>query len=663
MDLKPGYWRVGVEYDSILSCHVAEACLGGSDPTTQCREGHTGPYCSVCDEGYTMTTGGICVSCANGDSSIFVALIPIIAFLVFLLMYYAWVKRHAISNLLNSSNKQLAENVPNNRLKSLKTKFKILLAFVQIISQLPTVLNVTFPLSFMTFILILSIFNINFIAYLHIGCIYHQNFYDELVQVTIAPFIMFFVVLIVLTIRLVIAYRINDINPSYDHQKYRRGTIFAALIISFVLFSPVSIVIFQSFACETFDDGNSYLIADYSINCDTPEHSFYIAYASIMVLIYPVGVPLTYLILLRLEKDKVNPRTELVVRADERDLVSDIVIQHEKIKLRDSYEELKYISFLYETYQPRRWYFEIIDCFRRLTLTAIPVLILRGTMAQIVLVLLISLTCVAAYTELKPFIRKSDNLVAISTQWSITLTLIIAVMLRSDDSQDKTLLGVMALLVNLFVFALTIGITIVGDDDEDQLLESNNKPVIKRKTKLKLSNIIDKNEEEELQRLELEKSKEQNENISIEMIPPNNPSRSKQRTTSADVSSLSGGRSSLNGKQLSSDHLHDHQGNQVMSITKTRGFTTSTKLSNRNIVHNPNNNVVVDGNGSGSKSNVKQQRSNSNVGYKANENYSTRTISKASQRSAVDSDDSDTLSNEKDSDDEEFDSVSPIHRK
>ena len=65
-----------------------------------------------------------------------------------------------------------------------------------------------------------------------------------------------------------------------------------------------------------------------------------------------------YLALLWSFHDEVNPRTNLVVRDDERHLVSISVIQEEKIKLRHTYQDIKIIAFLYETYEPQRWYFE-----------------------------------------------------------------------------------------------------------------------------------------------------------------------------------------------------------------------------------------------------------------------------------------------------------------
>ena len=53
-------------------------------------------------------------------------------------------------------------------------------------------------------------------------------------------------------------------------------------------------MIFSTFICEDIDDGQSYLRADYAINCASTEHIVAMAYASVMLLIFPLGVPLLY---------------------------------------------------------------------------------------------------------------------------------------------------------------------------------------------------------------------------------------------------------------------------------------------------------------------------------------------------------------------------------
>ena len=49
----------------------------------------------------------------------------------------------------------------------------------------------------------------------------------------------------------------------------------------------------RSFACRIFDeDYGSFLKADYSIDCDGDEHALFQGYALVMILVYPVGIPL-----------------------------------------------------------------------------------------------------------------------------------------------------------------------------------------------------------------------------------------------------------------------------------------------------------------------------------------------------------------------------------
>ena len=43
--------------------------------------------------------------------------------------------------------------------------------------------------------------------------------------------------------------------------------------------------------CEGFDDGSSYLKADYSIDCASGEYTALLAYAFVMLVVYPIGTP------------------------------------------------------------------------------------------------------------------------------------------------------------------------------------------------------------------------------------------------------------------------------------------------------------------------------------------------------------------------------------
>ena len=55
--IKKGYWRVDEMSETILTCRREEFCLGD-----ECREGHTGAYCALCEVG--RRTRHTCVALA-----------------------------------------------------------------------------------------------------------------------------------------------------------------------------------------------------------------------------------------------------------------------------------------------------------------------------------------------------------------------------------------------------------------------------------------------------------------------------------------------------------------------------------------------------------------------------------------------------------------------
>ncbi|GMI25292.1 hypothetical protein TrRE_jg3459, partial [Triparma retinervis] len=51
--LKKGSWRTTENSTDVRSCPVKDACLGGSEITSYCAPGHTGPYCNLCFDGFS----------------------------------------------------------------------------------------------------------------------------------------------------------------------------------------------------------------------------------------------------------------------------------------------------------------------------------------------------------------------------------------------------------------------------------------------------------------------------------------------------------------------------------------------------------------------------------------------------------------------------------
>lgn len=184
------------------------------------------------------------------------------------------------------------------------------------------------------------------------------------------------------------------------------------------------------------------------------------------IVVYPIGIPVFYMALLLSYRLKINPKTKFVVVADEREIVSPAVIQAEKLKLRQQYDDIQYIFFLFENYEPRCWYFEVVECLRRLLLTAIPVLVMRDSVIQIILVMLVSLFFGSLYVGLHPFVESSDDLTASVSQWGISLTLVGALLVKTSEGVDETALAALLILINVGVIVITVALTLLDDDDK-----------------------------------------------------------------------------------------------------------------------------------------------------------------------------------------------------
>jgi hypothetical protein len=247
------------------------------------------------------------------------------------------------------------------------------------------------------------------------------------------------------------------------------------ILTGFIFFSPASVKIFQTFVCDEFEDGTRTLVADSSVDCDTDKHIVYTTYAVCMLFVYPIGIPLYYFRNLYRVRRLINPPASTVVSEEESVLISNSVIRQGKIRVRAGYDNIQKISFLYDSYTPEMWFFEVVECFRRLFLTAVPILFLRSSVMQVILILLISLGCSAMYMQVHPYAKDSDNSVAKCSSWAISLTVLGSLCLKVDLTEEvsyaEELIGALMIIINVSVVLLTLvaSVTPNESDSADQV--------------------------------------------------------------------------------------------------------------------------------------------------------------------------------------------------
>jgi hypothetical protein len=180
-----------------------------------------------------------------------------------------------------------------------------------------------------------------------------------------------------------------------------------------------------------------------------------------MILVYPVGIPLGYFIMLfRVRKLLKAGQVER-----EKDNINRAIALEEALATRKENEEmnttLKALSFLYDSYEPKFWWFEIFETLRKLSLTGLMVFLAPGTTGQVVISLIMSMVSLIVYNSTQPFIESYNNYLSFVANAQLVATLIGALAIKANfdeaDLRDESTFDVFMTSVQ-FVPAVLLGL-------------------------------------------------------------------------------------------------------------------------------------------------------------------------------------------------------------
>lgn len=171
------------------------------------------------------------------------------------------------------------------------------------------------------------------------SCLSSPNFDGRLLLATITHIIL----LVVLACAYSIAKRKNLHRPHCIITLQRRH-LSAAISVVFFVYSSASSTIFQTFPCHNAGTGSS-LKVDNSVSCTTNLHRNFVVYAGGMAIVYPIGIPVCF--------------CWWIVRNRKYLKMSD----------RETIVHLQPFSGVWSPYIQSRYYFELVEYLRRLTLS------------------------------------------------------------------------------------------------------------------------------------------------------------------------------------------------------------------------------------------------------------------------------------------------------
>lgn len=169
-------------------------------------------------------------------------------------------------------------------------------------AQFSAVAAVTYPEVYERFLQAVDVFNLDLGWMLSAGCLVSDlDFHSRLFCSTLGPLIVLAVLGSTYTAalhRTMAARELDETARAEWRKGIRRAHGSAVLLLTFIVYSSVSSTLFRMFACESLDDGERYLRADYRILCTDSKHRTLQVYAGFMIMLYPVGIPALYAVIL-----------------------------------------------------------------------------------------------------------------------------------------------------------------------------------------------------------------------------------------------------------------------------------------------------------------------------------------------------------------------------
>lgn len=243
------------------------------------------------------------------------------------------------------------------------------------------------------------------------GCFAAVDFHDRLLAATIGPIAL----LCLIGGTYLVAMRRNSSSPQAIGA-VRRKHASAVLLLAFFVYSSVSATVFRMFACESLDDGFTYLRADYAILCDSTKHKALQLYAAFMIAVYPIGIPLLYAVILFRNRD--------LLRDGDR-------------RICDTSPECQSTGDLWKPYKPSRFYYELVECARRVCLTGIIVFTFPNTAAQVATTIVLAFMFIIVFESTDPYISESDVWLSRVGNIVVFLSLFLALLAKVDVSDER----------------------------------------------------------------------------------------------------------------------------------------------------------------------------------------------------------------------------------
>jgi len=375
--LKKNYWRENNNTIEIYKCRNIFSCKGGiivNYTDEICHEGHSGPLCDICLEGWSKDDG-VCLKCPeNMERTLSLTIvIPVVCILIIIFLIKT-------------------ANPSNNKKEEVNGVVKIFMNYAQVFS-----LASSFQINWPTLIRYLferaKEFSSPRVSFYSSDCVIGWSYYDKLIVYLTLPLLYIVVVTIVISILSWLftrrksnklkkfktieernTYKLTHPNCLQFFIAWEKTAIVVGTFLSWPTIVEKTLEVMN---CEKIGQ-NYYLIKDMSVLCYTSKHYIFLIVAYIALGVYGIGIP--YMGFRLLYK-----------------------YRYRLFDMQDRYDGSTPLSFLYLGYREKRWYYEFIIMGKKAGLILLSVFLRNHPRYQIIGASLLVQISFFLHVFLKPY--------------------------------------------------------------------------------------------------------------------------------------------------------------------------------------------------------------------------------------------------------------------
>jgi len=437
MEVEKGYYRFAANSSSVYPCPKPALCLGGNvTGSATCQSGSKGPLCGLCLDNYYYKDDGSdtnCEKCAFEAGAV-IATFTIIGSMLVLGLIAICLAERLYDYYLEH------ENFILDLGEKMTAIFVTMQAIVLLKDNHASVGGSDFEDPYKHFLKWFQWMSFDFIEVLPIECVVGtktMNFFSKLIFTTLVPILLFVVVRLLGCFCADSKYN----NKEYNIQAGKTTSMvqnlnYVGVQALYLMLPLICTTVCWTFRCDSFCYDNPentedcagaekqwFLAADYSIQCDDygtwggyPKKHL-LVYGAVMVLIFPIGVPLAlffYLWRLRRKFDPIGLSEEAALT----------------LRLEDEELEKSAVAVLALRHRPRFWWFEVYGMFRRLLLTSFA-LVFRQKEDLTIWLLGVGIITTVIHREASPELNPFLSAFVYVMHWQITMVVLALILMDS----------------------------------------------------------------------------------------------------------------------------------------------------------------------------------------------------------------------------------------